>query len=108
MKFKQISISLCQQGGIGLLPRIVKIDRWYAILDSQNVRPSEFFWDYTENDKYHSQGWAFRQFSRLPQITQKDAEQKMKDALAHENKCLKLTVKSDKVMNMTRSNMTMS
>jgi hypothetical protein len=85
MKFKQISISICQQGGIGFLPRIIKIDRWYSILDSRDVRPSEYFWSNTENDRYHSQGWALRRFSRLPQITQKDAEQKMKDVLEKEN-----------------------
>lgn len=86
MKFKLISITLCQQGGIGLLPRIVKIDRWYSILDSQDVRPSEFFWDNTEIDRYHSQGWALRQYTRLARrITQKEVEQKMEAILEKEN-----------------------
>lgn len=78
MKFKEISITLCQQGGIGALPRLIKIDKWYAISDSRESRPSQFFWDNTENDKYHSQRWALRKFKELPQITQKEVEERMK------------------------------
>ena len=81
MNFKQISVSLGQQGGIGNLPRLIKIDKWYAISDSRYAESSIWFWENTENDSTHSQSWALRKFRELPQITQEEAEEKMRNFL---------------------------
>ena len=72
-RFKYMSVTLCQQGGIGWPPIIIKFDKWYSISDSRFKRFPKRIYDYLVEDKYHSQYFGFKRIDKEPSITMDEA-----------------------------------
>lgn len=83
VKVKYISITLCQQGGIGWPPMIIKLNKkWYAISDSREKSLHNDFYNcgILEKDKYHCQGWALRKWRKTTnRITTKEVEKRLSE-----------------------------
>lgn len=77
MKIPWMTLTLCQQGGIGYPPSIVKLDRWYAVEGSREQKPPaeiEPFLEYqhcypTQSPHFHAQGWVMRRWENAPRLT---------------------------------------